>query len=603
MEEQKMAFYLSPQVALLEKDLSNTIPAVATSIGGIVLRNTYKGPERKTIYVTSESTLVDTFGWPTSAASCYRDILSACGYLKYGNSLYCTRVMSDNATFAGIVAVSSSQAVSLSAGVTNWTSMCPASGAPSAVGVPSAYSLDDLQSWDPDQFPEDINWSDYASDVYPFVVLADSRGAHGNNVRLAVIDYYTSNRIAASGATVFSSWATSAAFAGLDSPVEDTKSFVIIVEAMGQGSTEYETVETWNVSTDPTAVDDMGINRFIESLNSKSRFIRVALNPIYKNNVIACSTSSWIQMGGGSNGTGSDALTTQCISGYSLYSNPEEIDVNIFIDSDKALTVKRYLIDVCEARMDSMAILDVPYESVVFARGNVEEGLRRYVYETLNANTSYAAIYGNWLEVYDKWNSKYRWIPSSGHVAGVYANTDSVSDPWFAPAGLNRAQLTSVRRLAFNPKQGQRDLMYKYRINPVVGFAGQGQVIWGQKTLLDKESAFNRVNVRRLFIVLEKAIATAAKYFLFEPNDVTTRMLLVNMIDPFLRDVKARRGIYRFQIVCDETNNTNERMDRNELYCDIYIQPTRTVEFLVLSFIATKTGVSFNELAGSSLTI
>jgi len=591
-----MAFYLSPQIKVLEQDLSNTIPSIATSIGAIVLRNTYKGPERKKVYLTNEDSLITTFGWPTSAASCYRDLLSATGYFKYGNSLYATRVMPDDATFAGKIAVSSSQAVSISTGVTSWVSFA-------ASGAPSAYSLDDLSSWDPDSFADDVTWSEYTGDNWPFVIIADSRGTHGNNTKVAVCDYYTSAIVAASGGTAISSWATSAAFADLDSPVEDTKSFVIVVQVQGQGASGYETVETWNVSTDPTAVDDMGVNRFIESINNKSGFIRVALNPIYENVALACSTSSWISFAGGLNGTASETLTSQCISGYSLFANPEEVDVNLIIDSDKALTVKNSMVDICETRMDAIAILDVPYSNVVHMRGNVEEGLRIYVKNTLNENTSYASIYGNWLEVYDKYNAKYRWIPSSGYVAGVYANTDSVTDPWFAPAGLNRAQLNGVRRLAFNPKQAQRDLMYKAGVNPIVGFPGQGQVIWGQKTLLDKESAFNRINVRRLFIVLEKAIATAAKYFLFEPNDSTTRMLLVNMIDPFLRDVKSRRGIYRYQIVCDETNNSNERIDRNELYCSIFIQPTRTVETIVLTFVATKTGVSFNELAGSSLSI
>jgi phage tail sheath protein FI len=214
----------------------------------------------------------------------------------------------------------------------------------------------------------------------------------------------------------------------------------------------------------------------------------------------------------------------------------------------------------------------------------------------LNLNTSYAAFYGNWIEVYDKWNGRYRWIPASGYVAGIYANTDDVSEPWMAPAGLNRAILQNVRRLAWNPTKGERDILYKNGINPVVSFSGQGKVIWGQKTLLDKESAFNRVNVRRLFIILEKAISTAAKYFLFEPNTEFTRTLLINMIDPFLRDVRSRQGIYDFMIVCDNSNNTPERIDRNELWCDIYIKPTRAAEFIVLNFIATKTGASFTEL-------
>ena len=421
------------------------------------------------------------------------------------------------------------------------------------------------------------------------------------------MDYYTATLVSASGSTAIGTWETSAAFEDLDAPVEDTKSFVVVVESKSQGSSIWNKVETWNVCTDPNALDDMGITRYAESvINRQSKFIRIAVNPLYENLAIACSTSKYFELAGGSNGTFSNALTTQCISAYSLYSNPEEVDVNIIIDSDKHLTVKQYMIALCEARMDAMAIIDPPYENLVNMRGNVEEGLRTWARNTLNQNTSYACTYANWLEVYDKWSGKYRWVPASGFAAGIFANTDSLNDAWFAPAGLNRGRLMgplAVRRLAFNPKESQRDLLYKARLNPIVGFAGQGQVIWGQKTLLDKESAFNRINVRRLFMVLEKAIATAAKYYLFEPNDPLTRMLMVNMIEPFLRDVKARRGITSFQVICDDSNNTPERIDRNELYCDIYIKPVRAAEFIVLSFVATKTGVSFNEIAGTGTTV
>jgi phage tail sheath protein FI len=284
-----------------------------------------------------------------------------------------------------------------------------------------------------------------------------------------------------------------------------------------------------------------------------------------------------------------------------LYANAEEIDVNIFIDSNKSTTVKAYIVSICEDRKDSIAVLDCLSTDVINNIGTEAEDLRAYRKDTLNENTSYAALYSNWLDVYDKWNGKYRWIPASGFVAGIYANTDDVADPWFAPAGLNRALLGNVRRLAWNPTKGERDVLYKNGINPIVSFAGQGKVVWGQKTLLDKESAFNRINVRRLFIVLEKAISTAAKYFLFEPNDDLTRMMLVNMIDPFLRDVRSRRGIYDYMVVCDTTNNTAERIDRNELWCDIYIKPTRAAEFIVLNFIATKTGASFTEIAATAV--
>ena len=260
--------------------------------------------------------------------------------------------------------------------------------------------------------------------------------------------------------------------------------------------------------------------------------------------------------------------------------------------------------DICESRMDSMAVLDCPRNLVVNNGGNEtvdliswRQGTGTYVSDNLNINTSYSAVYSNWLEIFDKWNNRFRWVPAAGHVAGIFARTDDVTDPWFAPAGFQRAILSSVRRLGWNPTLGDRDLLYKNGLNPIVSFAGQGKVVFGQKTMLYRNSAFNRINVRRLFIILEKAIATAVKNFLFEPNDAVTRLLLVNMIDPFLRDVRARRGIFDFLIVCDTTNNTPERVDRNELWCDIYVKPTRAAEFIVLNFIATKTGASFTEIA------
>jgi len=244
-----------------------------------------------------------------------------------------------------------------------------------------------------------------------------------------------------------------------------------------------------------------------------------------------------------------------------------------------------------------MAILDPPMSTVVGHRTE-EVGLLVSYVNTLSINSSYACIYGNWIEVYDKWNGKYRWCPPSGLVAGLFANNDNISESWFAPAGPNRAIITNARRLGWNANFGDRNIIYKNRINPIISLSGMGKLIYGQKTLLDKDSDFNRINIRRLFMVLEKAIATASRYFLFEPNDDISRLLLVNMIDPFLRDVKARRGIYDYLVICNETNNTPERIDRGELWCDIYIKPVRAAEFIVLNFIATKTGTSFSEVGG-----
>lgn len=580
-----MAFYLSPLVATREIDLSTTIPAVATSIGVIILRNTYKGPERKKTLITTTNDLIETFGKPTTDS--YIDMLPAVGFLRYGSALYCTRTMSPSATFSGTQAVSGATAT-----FTPYTTS-------------TAYKMENFASEDPDDFDDET-----VSGSYPFALIANSRGVWGDSIRVAVIDQATYNAIAAG---TYSNWdtlypndSTYSAVRGIDSYLYSDRDFLIVVQNLPQGKenvvANWETVEVWNVSTDENAIDDEGQRMYAPlKINTSSQYIRICMNTLAKNQSITISTAQFQQFAGGQDGDDLLAISdAQIIEDLDLYGNAEEIDVNIFIDANKSDIVKSYLLDsIVGVRKDCIAILDCPSTAVINQTGSEAENLRVYKKTTLNESSSYGALYGNWLEVYDKWNGKYRWIPASGHVAGIYANTDSVSDPWFAPAGLNRAVLGNVRRLAWNPTLGQRDILYKNGINPIVSFSGQGKVVWGQKTMLDKESAFNRVNVRRLFIVLEKAISTAAKYFLFEPNDDLTRLLLVNMIDPYLRDVRSRRGIYEYLIVCDETNNTPERIDRNELWADIYIKPVRSAEYIVLSFIATKTGASFTELIGA----
>lgn len=575
-----MAFYLSPLVDVNEIDLTTTIPAVATSIGVAVLRDSYKGPEKKQTLVTSENELVDMFGKPTTTANCYRDILSAAGFLRWGNKLYCTRVMPVSASFAGTKAASGS-GVDFTAYTTS-----------------NAYKLADFSSEDPDEFANEFS----ATGTDPFWLIAASRGAWGNNIRVAVADYNTYAAMLTGG---YSSWDTYDAITSSDSKPESTKEFLIIVQVKAQGQTSYATKEYWNVSTTESKVDDEGISMYAENkVNQESDYVRIALNALAKNSTLTCSTSAWQSFAGGDNDNGTSITDAEIQAAYDLYENPEDIDVNLFIDSGKSNTVKQYIATMAQTRLDSIAILDCPYSAVVNNSGSETTDLRAwrrgtgsYISDNLNINTSYAAVYGNWLEVYDKYNATYRWIPASGHAAGIFARTDDVTDPWFAPAGFNRGGLSNIRKLAWNPTLGNRDILYMNGINPIVSFSGQGKVIWGQKTMLDKSSAFNRINVRRLFMVLEKAISTATKYFLFEPNDDLTRLLLVNMIDPFLRDVKARRGIYDFLVICDETNNTPERIDRNELWCDIYIKPTRAAEYIVLNFIATKTGASFTEIA------
>ena len=205
---------------------------------------------------------------------------------------------------------------------------------------------------------------------------------------------------------------------------------------------------------------------------------------------------------------------------------------------------------------------------------------------------------GGYKYQYDRYSDVYRFVPLNGDIAGLAARTDTVADPFFSPAGFNRGIIRGAVKLAFNPTKAQRDILYPARINPVSTFPGQGTILFGDKTGLTTPSAFDRINVRRLFIVLEKAIATASKFQLFEFNDEFTRANFRNIVEPFLREVQGRRGITDFLVVCDETNNTGEVIDRNEFIAEIFVKPARSINFITLQFIATRTGVSFDEVAG-----
>ena len=290
--------------------------------------------------------------------------------------------------------------------------------------------------------------------------------------------------------------------------------------------------------------------------------------------------------------------------GYDIFNNPEEVDISLVICGPHDGVVSRYVIDnIVEDRKDCVAFVS-PQSSDCVNVPNLSTALTNVVrFRTTSdgingRSSSYAVMDSGWKYQYDKFNDVYRWVPLNADIAGLCVNTDNVRDPWFSPAGLNRGQVKNVVKLAWNPRRAQRDALYKNGINPVVNLPGQGTVLFGDKTLQVKPSAFDRINVRRLFIVLEKAIAAAAKYTLFEFNDEFTRAQFRNLVEPFLRDVQGRRGIYDFKVVCDTTNNTPEVIDRNEFIGDIYIKPARSINFITLNFVAARTGVQFDEIVG-----
>tara|TARA_R110000764_G_scaffold3479_2_gene14450 strand:+ start:1553 stop:3679 length:2127 start_codon:yes stop_codon:yes gene_type:complete len=369
---------------------------------------------------------------------------------------------------------------------------------------------------------------------------------------------------------------------------------IIVTDADGElTGTAGSVLETWAFvgTTDGDKKEDGSNNYYVDVINQNSNYF-------YVGSGVAAGTHSFT--------LGADQTTIVAAdikSGIDLFADAETVDVNLIFasnDVNDSKEIAEHLILVANNRKDVVAFCSPPIEA---STGNSPLADVLKWHNGTNevpgvTSTSYAVLDSTAIYTYNKYADKYLYIPACGHVAGLCANTDDVAEPWFSPAGYNRGQLLGITKLAYNPKQAERDELYKARINPIVSFPGQGTILFGDKTAQAKPSAFDRINVRRLFIVLEKAIATAAKYQLFELNDQFTRAMFRNMTEPFLRDIKGRRGVTDFLVVCDETNNTGEVIDTNRFVADIYIKPARSINFITLNFIATRTGVEFSEIVG-----
>jgi hypothetical protein len=299
---------------------------------------------------------------------------------------------------------------------------------------------------------------------------------------------------------------------------------------------------------------------------------------------------------------GVDNLTAtdgQLETAYSLFADDAQYDISLVLMGKADATVVDYVIgNVAETRLDCVVFAspqDVDTGEVIIGGGSAATD-KIVAYRNVLPSTSYAVLDSGYKYQYDRYNDKYRWVPLNGDTAGLCARTDYTNDPWFSPSGLTRGQIKNVVKLAHNPTKADRDVLYKAGVNPVVTFPGEGTVLFGDKTLLAKPSAFDRINVRRLFIVMEKAIATAAKYQLFEFNDPFTRAQFKNLIEPFLRDIQGRRGITDFAVKCDESNNTGQVIDSNNFVADIYVKPNRSINFITLNFVAARSSISFSEL-------
>ena len=348
-----------------------------------------------------------------------------------------------------------------------------------------------------------------------------------------------------------------------------------------------------------TAINDF--SRWIWATNDRSGAVSNTLTTVANSTNTTTYTKSFVR--------GTDGATESTVSmgavgaAYDLFADASTVDVSLILQGKAIGTsdvqLANYLIDnIAEVRKDCVVFVSPAYSDVVGITTENAQAQNIVDFRNLLRNTSYAFLDSGYKYQYDKYADVYRYIPLNGDIAGITARSDSLKDPWFSPAGFTRGQIKNLVKLAFSPGKTERDLLYKNDVNPIVTFPGQGTVLYGDKTLLGRASAFDRINVRRLFIVLEKAIATASNSTLFEFNDDFTRSQFVNLVEPYLRDVQGRRGIFDFRVVCDETNNTAEVIDSNRFVGDIYIKPAKSINFIQLNFVAVRSGVEFNEIAG-----
>ncbi len=569
-----MAFQVSPGVQVKEIDATSVVPAVSTSIGGFAGSFNW-GPVEQVVSVSSEKELLSTFGTPDDNTALY--FLTASAFLKYGNALSVVRAASghDNATADG-----SGLLIKNDEHYTN-------SGYDGGAGSVGQWAA---------KFPGDL----------------------GNSLKVEMVtaDVTTSN---------YNGWAFNGQFDGKPgtsdyainlgrSATYNDEIHVIVIDEdgliSGTANTVLETFAFMSIGSDAKANDGTS-NYYVDVINAQSDWIRWM---DHKTTSPTWSAGSQLKgatsLAGGfdtvdsislSGGTDDNAPTTAELAlAYDLLEDAETVDVNLLFgvpDVNGANTIANDLISIANTRKDCMAFVSPP---IADTQGSSTPAADVKAFVDSLTSSSYASCDSTALYVYDKYNDKYRYIGAAGHVAGLCANTDQIADAWFSPAGVNRGQLLGVTKLAFNPNQADRDTLYKARANPIVSFPGQGTILFGDRTLLSKPSAFDRINVRRLFNTLEKAISTAAKAQLFEFNDEFTRAQFKNLVEPFLRDVKGRRGLSDFLVVCDNTNNTSQVIDANQFVADIFIKPAKSINFITLNFVATRSGVEFNEIAGTS---
>jgi len=562
-----MAFQLSPGVNVSEVDLTTAIPSVSTTVGAFA-GDFQWGPANEIVSISNEVQLVERFGKPDS--NTFTSFFTASNFLQYSNDLRIVRSLGSgafNATTTGTGVLIENRSDYEDNHSSGTGSNVFAARYPGLLGNSIKVSICDanttlLATWPyADDFDANPGTSDYVTRNNSNDTLAN------DEIHIVVLD--TTGRISGTANTILEKFA----FA---SKASDAKT------------------------------DDGSSNYYKDVINSRSKYIWWLSHP--------SEGTNWGRIAGDNLVYTKVASTTYTLSGgvtaapsaanrntaYDLFSNPDSIDISFILAGETTgSTTITALSAIAESRKDCMVFISPQRSDVVDNAGNEATALETWRNQTVTSiASSYIVCDSGYKYQFDKYNDVYRYLPLNGDIAGLCARTDLQRDPWFSPAGINRGQIKNVIKLSWNPTPSQRDTLYKNGINPVVTFPGEGTILYGDKTFLTRPSSFDRINVRRLFIVLEKAVAKAARSSLFEFNDDFTRAQFVNLVEPFLRDVQGRRGIYDFRVVCDTTNNTAEVIDTNRFIGDIYIKPARSINFIQLNFVATRTGVSFDEIVG-----
>lgn len=588
----------SPAVTIREVDLSGIVPAVTSSTGAIVGDFNW-GPTNQPILIGNEAELVSNFGSPTLVIdSSNVDFLSASSFLKYSGSLYVTRGLDAAAKNA----------------------------VDSASSVGNSPVVEGLSSWNSQKSGFMTSGSNRLVAKYP--------GEVGNSLAISICPW--SGVIADGGTSVavdgqdsaFNAWAYKSFFddapgtsshvsaRSADSATAHDEIHVVVLDEGGKFSgTPGSVLETWpflSLATDAKTPDGSS-NFALDVLNSKSSFIWASAigadkptdvtSSAFANDTVTNQDVRTQSFNGGNQASGG-LSKDEYLVGFDQYEDVDTIQVDFLIAPSLGSEAdqKDIIIDLESTarglRKDCVVVASPAREHVVNVQNPQTIVTNTTTFAKTLPSSSYLIMDNNFLKVYDKYSDEYVFIPAASSTAGLMAATDGNAAPWYSPAGNRRGQYFGVSSLAYNATKAQRDSLYKAGINPVVNLPGQGVLLFGDKTKLGRPSAFDRINVRRLFLVMERAIKSAAQNVMFEFNDEFTRAEFVNIVEPFLREIKGRRGITDFRVVCDETNNTGQVIDNNQFVADIYVKPARSINYVTLSFVAVRTGVDFDEVVG-----